>query len=67
MNELRDYKTKPFYVVYDKRDNIRFCGTAQQIIQQKHFKNVQQLNAYLSKVRHGKIKGFVITISPESA
>ena len=67
MDELRDYETRPFYVVYDKHDNIRFCGTAQQIIQQKHFKNLQQLNIYLSKVRHGKIKGFVVTISPKSA
>ena len=67
MNELTDYEKKPFYVVYDNEDNIRFCGTAQQIVAQKHFKDAQQLHVFLSKVRHGKIKGFVVTVSPKKA
>lgn len=66
MNELRDYETRPFYVVYDSKDNVRFCGTAQQLIREYKFNNLNQLNSLLSKIRHGKVKGFVVTIFPQN-
>ena len=44
-----DYYKQKFYVFYDKNDNVRFCGTAKQLVEERFFKT---LSCFYSSVSY---------------
>ena len=44
-----DYYKQKFYVFYDKNDNVRFCGTAKQLVEERIFKT---LSCFYSSVSY---------------
>lgn len=45
------YDKQKFYVIYDKDDNIRQCGTAQQLVDEGKYSS---LNSFHSAIKHIK-------------
>ncbi len=51
-----------FYVFYDSNDNIRFCGTVQELVNGRFFKNKYSVYNEILKIKKGIIKGKVVRV-----
>ena len=49
-----NYYNQKFYVFYDKNDNVRFCGTAKQLVEERIFPS---FNCLYSAVSHINSRG----------
>lgn len=43
------YEKQKFYVFYDKNDNVLYCGTAQQLVDEGYYTSI---NSFHSSVNH---------------
>lgn len=55
--------TKRFYVFYDKDDFVRCFGTAEQLVEDGHFKSELCVRSSASKIKKHKQKGNVVILS----
>ncbi len=60
--EIHPPQEKPFFVFYDKNDFVRFCGTAEQLVNDGRFNRTNSVSSLASKINTGKIAGTVVIL-----
>lgn len=58
-------KDTRFYVFYDKNDFVKCFGTAKELVAEGYFSCVSSVVEVASKIRNGKRKGHVVTMTLE--
>ena len=48
------YEKKKFYVFYDENDNVRHCGTAQQLVDEGLYSSISSFHATVNHIKKGK-------------
>lgn len=52
------YERRKFYVFYDDKDNVRHCGTAQQLVDEGLYSSISSFYAtvnHINKTKVGKV------------
>lgn len=60
--ETHPVKEKPFFVFYDKNDFVRFCGTAEQLVNDGIFNRTNSVSSLACKINSGKVAGTVVIL-----
>ena len=56
------YEKQKFYVFYDKDDNVRYCGTAQQLVEDGYYANINSFHSSVSHIQQSKTGGTVVIL-----
>ena len=49
------YDKQKFYVFYDKNDNVKYCGTAQQLVDEGLYSSISSFHASVSHIKRCKV------------
>ena len=50
------YEKRAFYVFYDENDNVRHCGTAEQLIEEGFYKSLSSFHSSVNHIVNSKKK-----------
>ena len=48
------YEKQKFYVFYDANDRVRYCGTAQQLVDEGLYSSISSFHASVNHIKNGK-------------
>mgnify|MGYP006923371639 FL=1 len=54
--EETSYEKQKFYVFYDEDDKVRYCGTAQQLIDEGYYSSISSFHSSVNHILHSKKK-----------
>ena len=54
------YEKQKFYVFYDENDNVRYCGTAQQLVDEGYYTSITSFRSSVTHIKRGNSGTVVI-------
>lgn len=60
--QTSSYEKRKFYVFYDEKDNVRFCGTAEQLVEERHYSSVSSFHSVVNHIMKSKNQGKVVIL-----
>lgn len=63
-NETEDeaYEKQKFYVFYDKQDQVRYCGTAQQLVDEGRYSSLSSFYSSVKQIQQSRSGGTVVIL-----
>jgi hypothetical protein len=56
------YEKQKFYVFYDDNDNVRYCGTAQQLVDEGYYTSINSFHSSVNHIQQNKTGGTVVIL-----
>lgn len=56
------YEEKKFYVFYDEKDRVRYCGTAQQLVDEGHYSSLSSFHSSVKHIQQNRSGGTVVIL-----
>lgn len=56
------YEKKTFYVFYDENDRVRYCGTAQQLVDEGLYSSLSSFHSSVNHIKRNKSGGTVVIL-----
>lgn len=56
------YEKQKFYVFYDEDDNVRYCGTAQQLVDEGYYTSINSFHSSVNHIQQSKTGGTVVIL-----
>lgn len=60
--QTSSYEKRKFYVFYDEKDNVRLCGTAEQLVEEGHYSSVSSFHSVVNHINNSKNQGKVVIL-----
>ena len=54
-----------FYIFYDDKDFVKYCGTAKELVAGGYFKNIASVYSHVAHIKDGEKLGVVVIFKGE--